>query len=190
MKDIVIFDLDGTLADCTHRLRHIVPTPCVECAECRKREGLGETGIFRSSFHPSKSIDVFGIGGFSCQCNCHTKNWDAFHAELHNDTPIAAIQAVWDAFNGRARRWIVTARNESTRDATHMWLTKHGFCYDMLIMRPDEDRRDDYKLKRAWVISGRIPRDEIITVFEDRGRVVKMWREEGIPCAQVNEGDF
>jgi len=29
-----------------------------------------------------------------------------------------------------------------------------------------------------------------IMAFEDRSRVVKMWREAGIPCAQVAEGDF
>ena len=26
--------------------------------------------------------------------------------------------------------------------------------------------------------------------FDDRSRVVKAWREAGIPCAQVAEGDF
>jgi hypothetical protein len=31
---------------------------------------------------------------------------------------------------------------------------------------------------------------EPIMVFDDRNQVVKMWRERGIVCAQVAEGDF
>lgn len=31
---------------------------------------------------------------------------------------------------------------------------------------------------------------EPIMAFDDRDRVVKMWRDAGIPCAQVAPGDF
>jgi hypothetical protein len=31
---------------------------------------------------------------------------------------------------------------------------------------------------------------EIMCVFDDRDKVVKMWRENGISCFQVNYGDF
>jgi hypothetical protein len=29
-----------------------------------------------------------------------------------------------------------------------------------------------------------------IMAFDDRARVVKMWRDNGVPCCQVAPGDF
>jgi hypothetical protein len=30
----------------------------------------------------------------------------------------------------------------------------------------------------------------IVAVYDDRNRVVKMWRSRGLPCLQVQEGEF
>ena len=32
--------------------------------------------------------------------------------------------------------------------------------------------------------------ERLIAVFEDRDRVVAMWRDAGVPCFQVAPGDF
>jgi hypothetical protein len=32
--------------------------------------------------------------------------------------------------------------------------------------------------------------DDVFLVVDDRDKVVKMWREEGLTCFQVAEGDF
>jgi hypothetical protein len=57
-------------------------------------------------------------------------------------------------------------------------------------MRPYLDRRDDdiikFELYEQMLADGYEP----VLVFEDRDRVVKMWRSMGIKCLQVEPGDF
>ncbi len=57
-------------------------------------------------------------------------------------------------------------------------------------MRSEGDHRPDYKVKEELL--GRILKDgfEPIMAFDDRDQVVKMWREAGVPCAQVADGNF
>ena len=49
----------------------------------------------------------------------------------------------------------------------------------------------DDVVKEEWLLS--LPEEiksNISIVFEDRKRVVDMWRNHGIQCCQVSEGDF
>lgn len=58
-------------------------------------------------------------------------------------------------------------------------------------MRDKGDYTPDEVLKREWLNSlHAMDRDRIVAVFDDRDKVVKMWREEGLTCFQVEEGDF
>ena len=50
----------------------------------------------------------------------------------------------------------------------------------------------DDKLKQQW-LDTLFPGDkknDIVCVFDDRYKVVKMWRENGLDCFQVAEGNF
>lgn len=65
------------------------------------------------------------------------------------------------------------------------------YVYDKLYMRPAKDSRKDSIIKKEIL-------DQIIAeygekpfmVFDDRNQVVDMWRENGIRCLQVAPGDF
>ncbi len=59
-----------------------------------------------------------------------------------------------------------------------------------LYMRKAGDHRDDDKLKIEMLARVRADGFDPIMAFDDRNRVVKAWREAGIPCAQVADGDF
>ena len=39
----------------------------------------------------------------------------------------------------------------------------------------------------AWIPP---ERNRLTAVFDDRDKVVQMWRENGVPCFQVAKGDF
>jgi hypothetical protein len=45
-------------------------------------------------------------------------------------------------------------------------------------------------LKKQWLDELILQGHEILCVFDDRDKVVKMWRENGISCFQVAEGSF
>lgn len=86
---------------------------------------------------------------------------------------------------------LLTGRGEEHREATEEWLRRNGVVYDELHMRKAGDnRRDDVvkseKVNEHIVAKGRT----IVAHFDDRDRVVKMFRARGVPTFQVADGDF
>lgn len=139
-----LFDLDGTLADCSHRLHHI--------------KGA-------------------------------RKNWRAFFAACSRDGPIPHMVELARHLMKVETVVFVSGRSDEVREQTLEWLKGHGLK-GPLYMRRAGDRRSDFIVKAELL--DRVIRDgfEPIMAFDDRDQVVKMWREKGIPCAQVAEGDF
>ena len=57
-------------------------------------------------------------------------------------------------------------------------------------MRKAGDYRPDAKVKEELLTQVKADGYEPILAFEDRERVVDMWRRNGIQCCQVAPGDF
>jgi phosphoglycolate phosphatase-like HAD superfamily hydrolase len=144
-----IIDIDGTIADASHRLHHIQNKP---------------------------------------------KNWDAFFEGCEDDVPIPAIEALLHHLTeGRAELVYVTGRPERLRDATLAWFGRHELPVvfsNRLYMRADGDHRPDTIVKRELLSRLRADGWEPVMAFEDRASVVQMWRDNGVPCAQVVEGNY
>lgn len=152
MRDVIIFDLDGTLSLTDHRIHYLEARP---------------------------------------------KDWDSFYDECGNDEPNRpVIELLQDLSNRRrpmmARRdeiWILTGRTSRVRAKTIEWLQRYDIPTDRLIMRAEGDFSPDDQLKRRWIEEHGL-RERVKYVFEDRDRVVEMWRTEGFTCFQVGEGSF
>lgn len=120
-------------------------------------------------------------------------NWGIFFNpdNIKLDKPIAKtillLQILKSSGIGIA---ILSGRGEETRAATESWLREMGVEYDKLIMRPVQDYTPDDVLKQGWLNAEFPNRDQIICVFDDRDKVVEMWRREGLLCCQVAAGDF
>lgn len=85
---------------------------------------------------------------------------------------------------------IVTAREEKFHDVTKNWLISHGVQFDQLLMRKNGDFRKDCKVKKE-IFEKHIKNNyDIQFVLDDRDQVVRMWRENGLTCLQVDDGDF
>ena len=141
-----IFDIDGTIADCSHRLHYIHPRPA--------------------------------------------KDWRAFFAACADDKPIEHMIVLMRALMLHWRVLLVSGRSDECREATKDWLFRHGVPYDSLYMRKAGDHRDDDILKSEMLDQILADGYRPIMAFDDRDRVVAMWRKRGIPCAQVAEGNF
>lgn len=143
---MVVFDLDGTLADLGHRLQYV--------------KGPGK------------------------------KDWDAFHEACDRDAPITKTiglaQLHWDA-GYRVEVW--SGRMSTVEDKTMRWLAEHGIKYHYLRMRPRGDYTPDDEMKERW-LRMLAPSARPIYVFDDRKRVVDMWRRNGILCFHVADGDY
>ena len=85
--------------------------------------------------------------------------------------------------------WILSGRSDVTHQATIDWLNDNSVWFDHLVMRPQNHLyMPDNDLKQMWLDS--IGKDNVAMVFDDRNQVVDMWRQNGLTCFQVAEGDF
>ena len=145
---LVVFDIDGTLANIEHRLDYVRSKP---------------------------------------------KNWKAFDAGIPNDKVNEPVAKVFYAMVAEGNTIVLASgRNERTREATEKWLYENSFFgFDIkLYMRKADDFRNDSIVKREML-------DEIIAdygkkpdmVFDDRPRVVNMWRDAGIFVFDVYQGE-
>ena len=58
-------------------------------------------------------------------------------------------------------------------------------------MRPANDFTEDHLLKESWLHNMLLEdRERLVAVFDDRKRVVDMWRANGVTCFQVAPGEF
>lgn len=148
----VVFDLDGTLSDCEHRMHH--------------------------------------IRAFDLDCgHAGEVDWDAFYRACVDDAPIVPVISVMNALlclQVHVEIW--TGRSDLVEVETREWLADYCYSSDMpMKMRPHGNHCSDVDLKRGWLHACENRPD---LVFEDRARVVKFWREEGIRCCQVATGEF
>lgn len=84
----------------------------------------------------------------------------------------------------------MSGREDKYRDVTEQWLKDKRLPPGPLYLRETGDFRDDAVVKNELFEEHVAPFWNVLGVFDDRDRVVKMWREKGIFCAQVNYGDF
>lgn len=149
MNEIIIQDIDGTLANINHRLHHIKPLPGHGSAR-------GEKKNWSAFFHAAKEDAVYE----------HVKHMGALlKAQGHTIV-------------------LITGRPENFREDTIAWLGKNGIIYDTLLMRPANERKPDYEVKKDLLNAylekeGRVLSD-VKMVFEDRLPVAKMWHDMGL----------
>ncbi len=145
----VIFDLDGTLADCSHRLHFIQTKP---------------------------------------------KNWNAFFTGMANDKPIVpTVTLAQNLHEGGHRLIFCTGRPIKHHGETQSWLRAHLGDWSIdrpLFMRPFQDHRADDVLKEDLLDEMRQFGFRPVMAFEDRLRVVEMWRRNGLICCHVADGNF
>lgn len=119
------------------------------------------------------------------------KNWDGFFAGMEQDTLRPMVNALVWMYADRGYEIIfVTGRYEKYGTFTVNWLQENGVHYHQLYMRPDEDSRPDYEAKKEIYETKIAPHYNVKLVVDDRSSVVKMWRELGLECWQVDEGNF
>lgn len=86
---------------------------------------------------------------------------------------------------------LFSGRSEEYRQPTWNFVEQHNIPAYMLVMRKMDDNRKDSIVKREMYENHIKDRYNVLFVLDDRDQVVEMWRKElGLPCHQVNYGDF
>tara|TARA_R110001606_G_scaffold221341_1_gene369048 strand:- start:606 stop:1091 length:486 start_codon:yes stop_codon:yes gene_type:complete len=128
-------------------------------------------------------------------------DWDIFFADklIEHDEPNMPVIMMAQALKASGYNIaILSGRSKSSKQVTTEWLKKHGVEYNILKMRPTSHPwkfMPDEELKLGWfndLFADNENRDEheVVCVFDDRQKVVDMWREIGLTCMQVAPGDF
>ena len=85
---------------------------------------------------------------------------------------------------------VVSGRKAECRTETLDWLNANYIFPDEFFMRKDGDNRPDSIVKYEILMNEIAPEYAVEGVFDDRNSVVNMWRNVGLKCFQVQEGDF
>lgn len=124
------------------------------------------------------------------------KRWQQFFAASVNDYPHTAVITTMRSLAMFADIWVWSGRSSEVRKITEVWLCHETHFLDgevasALRMRDLGDFTADEVLKKSWLddMSAEDKR-RLVAVFDDRDKVVKMWRDAGIACFQVAPGDF
>jgi|APFre7841882654_1041346.scaffolds.fasta_scaffold37101_3 FMN phosphatase YigB (HAD superfamily) len=147
MMGHVIFDIDGTLSDSSHRAEY-----------------------------------------------ARIKDWDTFNSMAPEDPVITKIADLLRLLSADCQIVLLTGRMEKYRGITEKWLKDSNldfFC-DHLLMRPNDDMRNDFDLKIAILENHFGSREAILKqvwfVVEDRDRVVEGMRNYGLTVLQPVSG--
>jgi predicted kinase len=115
-----------------------------------------------------------------------------YHLDSLNVDVNASLEAHWKL--GR-EIIIVSGRDEAYRSETIAWLNENEVKWDFLHMRPTENRKDGKKTEDSIIkynlfneyIRGK--NYKILGVYDDRQRVLRMWRKLGLTTFHVNGPD-
>lgn len=141
-KDIILSDLDGTIALIDHRLHFV--------------ESAGP------------------------------KNFNKFDSQCIHDTPnIAVIETLKCFFASKYRVVIFSGRKDTYETQTRTWLKDNKVPFHDLFMRKSDDYRPDTAIKNEMIES--IDKNRILLVLDDRKKMAKFWRDQGLACFQVQD---
>ena len=122
--------------------------------------------------------------------------WRGFYALCDKDAPNMPVISTMERLRLHADIWIFSGRSGEVRGKTVDWLSHHtSFTHadldTALTMRDEGDYTPDDVLKKSWLDRMLVDdRRRLVATFDDRDRVVKMWRDNGVTCFQVAPGEF
>ena len=208
-RNIIICDLDGTIANVQHRL-HYIKNPDGTMKPYAERDW--------DSFHaacvddePYKDVieilhnlydagrrrgiegsdrEIYFFSGRNESVRNETIAWLYRHVISHSMChPVEITRdeaAAWEA-----RRVGYSLREERggkilSSDEGGNEEGKYFFLEPNLEMRSEGDRRDDVTVKYAMMYDYKFMPDDVLCILDDRQSVVDMWRENGFRVMQVD----
>lgn len=133
---------------------------------------------------------IVDIDGTLAHNDGHREWYDG--TKVINDKPIWPIINIVNTYFEKGYNILVVSGREGTevcRGQTAKWLDEY-IKYHELFMRSEKDNREDSIIKKEIYDAHIKDRYDVEFVLDDRDQVVKLWRELGLKCLQVEPGDF
>ena len=160
MKNLVVVDIDGTLANIDHRLSFI------------KQKSPDWNAFYEACDLDEPYLDVIGVV-------------NALKEIKHPRTGMPLYKLIFvtgrsEIVRKRTRSWLLR----------HLGGDLRPMMRSTLLMRTEEDYRPDHivKFERFKQMGYKI--EDVMCVFEDRQRMVDEWRRLGVTVFQPKLGDY
>jgi hypothetical protein len=205
MQEVILCDIDGTVADITHRLHWISAEIAVGDVVCLSNVANGKSykGVVTSlgnGFRVEWKSTPFKANQLKTEWMFSNipdqikkiKRWDKFFDNVSDDAPIQSTIDILKILQKNYPIIFCSGRPSRLSTETSLWLHKNGLVTEdtRLFMRQDDDTREDYIVKQEIYDLYIKPYFEVKLVIDDRKQVVDMWRRNGLTCWQVAEGNF
>ncbi len=121
------------------------------------------------------------------------RDYDKFYEMCDKDIPNEwCVRLLTSLMDSGYRVVIVSARRQLQRQKTLAWM-REAFDFpnhnvpQLVLLRPPKDSTEDKVLKKNWLLSSGL-KPRILFVIDDRPKVIKMWREEGLQVLDCGSG--
>lgn len=115
------------------------------------------------------------------------KKWKKFFAQMSDDKPVEDVIAQVQELARDHNIYVVSGRPDDYREVTVEWLKLHNVPYEALYMRKAGDFRPDDEVKQD-ILDAHFDKANVALVIEDRPRVIRMWRKNGLKVQDVGSG--
>ncbi len=157
MVDAIIFDIDGTLADCSHRVHHV-------------KNGKKDWDKFFAAM--DKDTPVPGVVWLAEVIGCAEYS-ATYNMTIGDKFGIFIVSARPDNYRSVTEEWLRVNCPILLGSSTE------------LLMREEGDHRPDTEVKRDILKNIQGQGYDVKLVIDDRPSVLQMWKDEGIPVLQV-----
>ena len=143
-------------------------------------------------YKPDGSLSAAIICDLDGTLAIHTNRGPYDTAKCETDEVNMAVSQMIAILQHGFQLFFFSGREDRFRPQTVAWLSRHGYKPEHyeLYMRPTGDFRPDDVIKLE--IFDRVIRDKynVLVAFDDRDRIVSLWRNLGLTCFQVADGNF
>lgn len=158
----IVFDIDGVLADCSHRL-HYIQGDDKDYDKFYSDEEILKDKVLKSGKTLFNAIER------SISEDCRNKH---YYNEIGEFSKVRIV--------------FITGRNESCYTATEKWLWDNIINTAVSIyMRPENDYRPAHEVKKD-LIEKHIGFENILFAFDDDNQVDEMYKKHGVMCYKPN----
>lgn len=109
------------------------------------------------------------------------KDWKSFFSEQKDDIPYPHTVLLANLLSKFSAIILITARPECERQTTVEWLTSYKVKYDMLLMRPNDNRLPSVNVKHDLYVKNVQNNFNVLMAFEDDLKVAEMWKTLSVP---------
>lgn len=179
-----------------------IDVPVMECIERDSKRGTKSVGakvimgMYNQYLKPKEpefsdnkqNCYIFDIDGTLAIMNGRsTYDYSKVHTDLPNHNIIMIARLLSQSLLPII---IVSGRTDDCKFETAKWLYDNAIPHDKIFMRKAGDNRNDAIVKREIYENEIKEKYNVLAVFDDRNRVVDMWRSLGLTCLQVAYGYF